>query len=178
MSGTFRISHPYTSSSRSLVPSAHSNQGCIQSLILGVGVGGGGGGWGGGGACSKLPRPSGGCSIYKMYIFLWHPGGGVQTPPRMWPCKLPHLHILRPGALIRNKVDHTAVLQLLCDFAYMCQRVNTGDSYIFYFGYLYAVGVKGSGYWVKCESNGIFLTHLCPVHHRRLCALSASVSEL
>ena len=33
--------------------------------------------------------------------------------------KLPHLHVLRPGSLIRNKVQHAAVLQLLCDFAYM-----------------------------------------------------------
>ena len=27
-------------------------------------------------ACSKLPCPSRGCSIYKIYIFLWHRGGG------------------------------------------------------------------------------------------------------
>ena len=27
-----------------------------------------------------------------------------------------------------------------CVTSHMCQRVNTGDSYIFYFGYLYAVG--------------------------------------
>ena len=31
--------------------------------------------------------------------------------------KLPHLHVLWLGSLIRNKVQHTAVLQLLCDFA-------------------------------------------------------------
>ena len=27
----------------------------------------------------------------------------------------------------------------------MCQRVNTGESYIFYFGYLYAVGLLAEG---------------------------------
>ena len=32
-------------------------------------------------ACSKLPRPSGGCSIYKLYIFLWHRGGVTDPPP-------------------------------------------------------------------------------------------------
>ena len=35
--------------------------------------------------------------------------------------KLPHLHVLRPGSL-RKKVQHTAAV------------VNTGDSYVFYFG--------------------------------------------
>ena len=50
------------------------------------------------------------------------------------PFKLPHLHVLRPGSLTRKKVQHTAVLQLLSDFACMCQRVGTGGSYVFYFG--------------------------------------------
>ena len=39
---------------------------------------------------------------------------------------LDHLHVLRQGALIRNKVQHTSVpvLQLLCDFAYrLCAKV-------------------------------------------------------
>ena len=31
--------------------------------------------------------------------------------------KLPYLHVLRPGSLIRNKVQYTTVLQLMCDFA-------------------------------------------------------------
>ena len=44
--------------------------------------------------------------------------------------KLPHLHVLQPGALTKNIVQHTAVLQLLYDFTY-CQRVKTGESYIF-----------------------------------------------
>ena len=36
--------------------------------------------------------------------------------------------------LIRNHDQYTAVLQLLSDLAYMFQRVDTDDSYVFYFG--------------------------------------------
>ena len=36
-------------------------------------------------ACSKLPRHSGGCSIYKIYIFLWHPGGRGYRNPTSYP---------------------------------------------------------------------------------------------
>ena len=43
--------------------------------------------------------------------------------------KLPYLHVLWPGALIRNKVQLSAVLQLIFDFAYMCQRVVTPGRY-------------------------------------------------
>ena len=55
-----------------------------------------------------------------------------------WAClkhtfKLPHLHVLWPGSLTRNKVQHTAVLQLYCVTSHMCQRVVTGDSYVLYF---------------------------------------------
>ena len=35
------------------------------------------------------------------------------------PFKLPHLHVIRLGSLIKNKVQHIAVVQLLCDFAYV-----------------------------------------------------------
>ena len=33
-----------------------------------------------------------------------------------------------------NKLQLTAVVQLLCDFAYACQRVVTDGRYVFYFG--------------------------------------------
>ena len=41
--------------------------------------------------------------------------GCSQSRPKLT-FKLPHLHVLRPGSLIRNKVQHSAILQLLCDF--------------------------------------------------------------
>ena len=47
--------------------------------------------------------------------------------------KLPHLHVLRPGSLIRNKVQHTAVLQLLCDL--ICVKgLSQVTGIVFYFG--------------------------------------------
>ena len=48
-------------------------------------------------------------------------GGRSQSRPKH-AFNLPHLHVLRLGALIR------------CDLAYMRQRVVTGDNYIFYSG--------------------------------------------
>ena len=48
-------------------------------------------------------------------------------------------------ALIRNKVQHTAVLQLLCDFA--CAKLVTGDSYVFYLGTYF-----------RCRVNATFIT--------------------
>ena len=38
-----------------------------------------------------------------------------------------HLHVLRPGARLRNKVHPTTVMKLLWDFAYVCQRLKTGE---------------------------------------------------
>ena len=48
--------------------------------------------------------------------------------------KLPHWHVLRPGSLIRNKVQHTAVL---CDFTYVpkgLQMTATSFISVFIFG--------------------------------------------
>ena len=39
-------------------------------------------------------------------------------------------------APLRNKVHPTTVMKLLWDFLYMCQRLNTGESYNFYFDIL------------------------------------------
>ena len=38
------------------------------------------------------------------------------------PSTLSHLHVLQQGSLIKNKVQHTAVLQLSCDFIYILDR--------------------------------------------------------
>ena len=42
----------------------------------------------------------------------------VQDASYLW-FKLPHLHVLRPGARLRNKVQPTTVMKLLWDFAYV-----------------------------------------------------------
>ena len=58
--------------------------------------------------------------------------------------KLPHLLVLWPVSQIRYKVQHIAVLQLLCDFTYnMCQRVVTGDRALrLLFRYLFSVPLQ------------------------------------
>ena len=45
-----------------------------------------------------------------------------------------HLHVLRPGAPSRNKVQPTTVMKVLWDFAYMCQIHITGHLQAIYFG--------------------------------------------
>ena len=86
------------------------------------------------------------CSREKpisRYVFIWHlcsyfhPYTGSQSRP-MHTLKLPHSHVLRPGALTRNKVQHTAVLQLLCDFAYAKGLIQVRAT-SFILVYLYAV---------------------------------------
>ena len=49
-----------------------------------VDAGGGGGGYSRGYSLFQAATPfwGRGCSIYKIYIFLWHPGGGLQAPQR------------------------------------------------------------------------------------------------
>ena len=69
---------------------------------------------------------------YGTYVLYFHPYTGSHSPTHAF--KQPHLHVLRPGAPLRNKVQPTTVMKLLWDFVYMCQRINTGESYIFYFG--------------------------------------------
>ena len=49
------------------------------------------------------------CSYFHPYT-----GSRMQSRPTRT-FKLSHLHVLRSGALIKNKVQHTAVLQLLYD---------------------------------------------------------------
>ena len=80
-------------------------QGRIQRLMRA-----GGGVTAGVTACSKLPRPSGGCSIYKIYIFLWHPGGGgyrhpTPTPPGYGPAGEDFVRTLTSGALLGVPLD-------------------------------------------------------------------------
>ena len=45
-----------------------------------------------------------------------------------------HLHVLRPGAPLRNKVHPTTVWKLLCDFAYIYGKGLIQVRAIFYFG--------------------------------------------
>ena len=59
------------------------------------------------------------------------------------------------GSLTRNKVQHTAVLQLY-DFIYICQRVVTGDSYVFY-----------SGIYLRCRVNASQLIAGSWLHYPR-----------
>ena len=80
------------------------------------------------------------CTTWHSCSYF-HPYTGSHTlVPRahyLW-FKRPHLHVLRPGARLRDKVQPTKWWNY-CGTLHMCQRVHTGESYIFYFGYLYAM---------------------------------------
>ena len=43
----------------------------------------------------------------------------------------------------------------------MCQKVHTGESYIFYFGYLYALGLVGVGEVLELGGRGRFSVCVC-----------------
>ena len=80
--------------------------------------------WGGGGAYASGAPPPPPLATGLLYV--------STRPDSAWReahiPKLPHLHVLWPGSLIRNK-EHTAVLQLLCDSAH----VSNGTSFILVF---------------------------------------------
>ena len=43
----------------------------------------------------------------------------------------------------------------------MCQKVHTGESYIFYFAYLYALGLVGVGEVLELGGRGRFSVCVC-----------------
>ena len=60
--------------------------------------------------------------------------------------KLPHLHVLQSGSLIRNKVQHNAVLQLLWDLAYVSKECYMQQLRLL-FRYLFSVPGWDQKYW-------------------------------
>ena len=56
-------------------------------------------------SCSYFHPNTGSHSLVPRAHYLWF--------------KLPHLHVLQPGARLRNKVQPTTVMKLLGDFAYV-----------------------------------------------------------
>ena len=63
-----------------------------------------------------------------------------------------HLHVLRPGAPLRNKVQPTTVMKL-CVTMHMCQMVVAGERYFFYFG-IFICGATLS-YYTQLVSIGV-----------------------
>ena len=85
-----------------------------------------------------------------------------QLTPNRSPTSQPfsYLRLLRPGALIRNKVQHTAVLQLLCDFADICSK---GLIQVTATSFIWVIYICGGPLKTEMLSQKIaYLVHLPP----------------